>query len=149
MNKVTLDFPSISQRMKMLAFPEDIDLVIGIGSGGVVPAAMVAHQLGKDLRILWLNFRDPLNAPRYAEPQLLEPFYLSAVPKRHVLLVDDVSVSGHTLETAKRLLASHQVTTMVCKGKADLVLYTDVPQCVNWPWKSNGSRIASTPEKAT
>jgi hypothetical protein len=33
------------------------------------------------------------------------------------------------------LLAGHEVTTLVMKGKADYVLFPEVRTCVQWPWK--------------
>ncbi|MEM8970289.1 MAG: hypothetical protein AAGE93_27990, partial [Bacteroidota bacterium] len=54
----------------------------------------------------------------------------------HILLVDDVSVTGKTLKTVKAELAEYRVTTFVLKGKADLVVFPDIGTCVDWPWKS-------------
>lgn len=51
------------------------------------------------------------------------------------MLVDDVSVTGQTLELARSLLAGWKLTTLVLKGKeADFVLFPEVASCVNWPW---------------
>ena len=43
-HKVTLTFTEISHRLKSLHFP-DVDWIVGISTGGIVPAAMLAHQI--------------------------------------------------------------------------------------------------------
>lgn len=96
-------------------------------------ASLVAYQLGRPLSIMELSYRDPDNQPRYSTPKLLSDFDPSELPAK-LLLVDDVSVSGKTLETAKELLGKRDVTTVVLKGKADIVLFPKIASCVHWPW---------------
>lgn len=131
--KITLDFLKIRERLKSCPLPE-VDRVVGIGTGGIVPAALVAYELNRPLTILSINYRAPDNSPRYDEPKLLGELVLSEEPER-ILLVDDVSVSGQTLALAKEILIDHKVITLVVKGKADIVLFSEIAQCVNWPWK--------------
>jgi hypoxanthine phosphoribosyltransferase len=50
-------------------------------------------------------------------------------------VVDDVSVTGQTLELAKKKLRSSTVKTFVLRGKADHVLFPKIKECVKWPWK--------------
>ena len=130
--KVALDFLTIRQRLRECALP-DVDRVVGIGSGGVVPAALTAFQLARPLSILPINFRAADNRPRYEKPQVLGEIDLPPGEQR-LLLVDDVSVSGRTLALAKEILAGHQVTTLVMKGQADIVLFPEIGECVRWPW---------------
>jgi len=132
-SKVKLDFVQIVQRLKQCRLP-DVDYVVGIGSGGVVPASLVAFHLERPLAILPINFRAPDNSPRHPTPQLLGQLDLPA-NARHILLVDDVSVSGQTLSIAKQALTGYQITTLVMKGQADFVLFPEIAACVNWPWK--------------
>ncbi len=151
--KVNLELPDIARKLKRLSLP-DVDAVIGIAAGGVAFATMVAFWLEKPLHIVYLNYRDEKNRPRHAEPKLLKPFKVNfttlneglkplakseptAKPTvtAHLLLVDDVSVTGATLETAKTLLPDVQLTTLVIKGKADVVLYPDVRTCILLPWR--------------
>lgn len=132
--KVALDFLDIRERLRRCTLP-DVDRVVGIGSGGIVPAALVAYQLERPLSILPINYRSADNTPRYEQPRLLEELSLPA-EDRHLLLVDDVSVSGKTLELAQKVLAGHITTTFVMKGQADIVLFPEISDCVEWPWRS-------------
>jgi len=132
---ITLSFRDIARRLQETLLPET-DLVIGIGSGGTVPAALVAFHLNADLRIITLNYRDEQNNPRHENPVLMViPDDLS-LKDRKILLVDDVSVSGKTLQAALAFLQGNNIRTLTMKGKADFVLFPEVQDCVNWPWKS-------------
>ncbi len=131
-----LAFEAITARLAAWTFPVGIEGVVGIASGGVVPAALVAQRLGVGLKVLALNYRDDANVPRHEEPRLLAP-----VPDlgtwRRVLLVDDVYVSGKSWHAARRLLPAEVVVLpFVLKGKAEFALIRDVEGCVQWPWKA-------------
>ena len=131
-----LKFEELCARLKAWAFPARIDGVVGIASGGVVPAAMVAQQLGVGMRVIALNYRDEANEPRHAEPQLLSP-----VPDlgdwQRILLVDDVYVSGSSWEAARRHLPNEvEVLPFVSQGKQDFALTSDLDGCVRWPWRT-------------
>ena len=130
-----LSFNDLAQRLAAWEFPAGLDGVVGIASGGVVPAALVAQRLGLELKVIALNYRDEANAPRFAEPRLL-----SRVPDlgpwRRVLLVDDVFVSGKSWHAARALLPREiEVLPFVMKGKTDFALIRDLEGCVQWPWK--------------
>ncbi|MDP3073559.1 MAG: phosphoribosyltransferase family protein [Opitutaceae bacterium] len=132
-----IDFADITARLARWAFPAGIDGVVGIASGGVVPAALVAQRLGVGLKVIALNYRDEANEPRFAAPRLL-----SAVPDlgawRRVLLVDDVYVSGRSWHVARDLLPrATEVLPFVLKGKTDFALIRDIDGCVRWPWKTD------------
>ena len=125
----------IAVRLAAWTFPAGIDGVVGIASGGVVPASLLAMRLRVDLKVMALNYRDDANEPRFAEPKLLSP-----VPDlgtwRRILLVDDVYVSGKSWHAARRLLPdSVEVLPFVMKGKVDFALIREVDGCVQWPWK--------------
>ncbi|MFW6277572.1 MAG: phosphoribosyltransferase [Prolixibacteraceae bacterium] len=130
---VPLSFREISERLKQVKLPET-DLVIGIGSGGIVPAGIVAFHLNAELQVMVLNYRDELNNPRFEEPKVLEKPHGNLEGKR-VLLVDDVSVSGKTMNKALEQLQGLNVKTLAMKGKADYVLFPEIKDCVKWPWK--------------
>ena len=88
-----LSFREITERLAAWKFPAEIDGVVGIAAGGVVPAALAAQRLGVEMKVIALNYRDEANEPRFPEPKLL-----SAVPElgswRRLLLVDDVARAG-------------------------------------------------------
>lgn len=130
-----LSFREIVERLGRWSFPEKIDGVIGIASGGVVPASLVARQLDVDLKVIALNYRDESNEPRFAEPRLLAPVPVLGSWRR-ILLVDDVYVSGKSWHAARALLpAEVEVLPFVLKGKVDFALIRDLDGCVRWPWK--------------
>jgi hypoxanthine phosphoribosyltransferase len=123
----------VSDAVRSFQFPP-VDVVVGIATGGTVPAAIVAHQLQVPMYLVHLNFRDEANTPRYERPLTLAGLYVSLAAGTRILLVDDVAVSGKTIEEARKTL-SGIVHTFVLKGKADYVLFPDIRTCVAWPWK--------------
>lgn len=130
-----LAFEAITRRLAAWRFPDGVDGVVGIASGGIVPAALVAQRLGVGLKLIALNYRDEANEPRHPAPLLL-----SAVPElgawRRVLLVDDVYVSGQSWHAARaQLPAEVEVLPFVFKGKTDFALIRDIEGCVQWPWR--------------
>ena len=131
---VSLSFIEITNRLKETRLPET-DLVIGIGSGGIVPAGIVAFHLGCELTVMTLNYRDETNTPRHEEPVVLNMPVGQDLEGKRILLVDDVSVSGKTMQMALRQLEGLNVKTLAMKGKADFVLFPDIKDCVKWPWK--------------
>ena len=133
-SKSDLEFSSISRDLKSFRFPE-ADFVVGIATGGTYPAIMIAHQLGLPCRFIHLNFRNPDNTPAHPEPVILSEDLSGIPPGSRVLLVDEVSVSGKTMNKAIEMLRGFHIKTFVLKGKGDFVLYPDIKTCVNWPWK--------------
>ncbi|MCA9837121.1 MAG: phosphoribosyltransferase [Trueperaceae bacterium] len=130
--KVALELPDIAMRLKILDLPQ-VDVVVGIATGGIVPASLVAFHLGLPLEIMQINFRAADNKPQRPQPELLASFRLEG--QKRVLLVDDVSVTGSTFQVAKNQLKNHHVTTLAIKGKADYVLYENLPSCILLPWR--------------
>jgi hypoxanthine phosphoribosyltransferase len=133
--KISLSLNEIEQRLEHFKFP-DIDLVIGIASGGVFPAKLVAEILDTPIRFISINFRSSDNKPLYSNPKIIKKDDIPVGHKR-LLLVDDVSVSGKTLHRAKENFKNYTVYTFVLKGTADFVLFPEINKCVDWPWKSN------------
>lgn len=129
-----LAFSEISARLRSMILPET-DLVIGIGTGGIVPASIVAFHLGCELHIITLNYRDETNTPRYENPVLINMPELPSLDGKRILLVDDVSVSGKTLNEALIHFKGLNIKTLTMKGKADYVLFPEIKDCVKWPWK--------------
>ncbi|MBV5314904.1 MAG: hypothetical protein JZU47_16500 [Prolixibacteraceae bacterium] len=131
---VSVSFTEISERLRSMSLPET-DLVIGIGTGGVVPASLVAFHLACELQIITLNYRDENNTPRYENPVIVNMPEMPSLLGKRILLVDDVSVSGKTLNEALLHFQGLQIKTLTMKGKADFVLFPDIKDCVKWPWK--------------
>jgi Predicted phosphoribosyltransferases len=129
-----LAFSEISARLRSMDLPKT-DLVIGIGTGGIVPASIVAFHLGCELHIITLNYRDETNTPRYENPILINMPELPSLEGKQLLLVDDVSVSGKTLNEALKHFEGLNIKTLTMKGKADYVLFPEIKDCVKWPWK--------------
>jgi hypoxanthine phosphoribosyltransferase len=132
---VPLSFKAISERLKELVLPE-YDLVIGIGTGGIVPASLIAFHLNTELRVVVLNYRDENNTPLYEDPQVISLAEDLKQQGKKILLVDDVSVSGKTLQKAREMFGEFDVNTLTMKGKADYVLFPEIKECVRWPWKT-------------
>lgn len=131
---VPILFSEISARLRSLSLPET-DLVIGIGTGGIVPASLVAFHLGCELQVITLNYRDENNTPRYENPVVVNMPEMPSLQGKRILLVDDVSVSGKTLHEALLHFQGLQIKTLTMKGKADYVLFPEIQDCVKWPWK--------------
>jgi uncharacterized protein len=128
-----LPFAAVSARLVRLEMPP-CDVVVGIATGGTVPAALLAHQLDRPLALVTINFRAADNSPQRPRPELLGQAPRLPAGTR-VLLVDEASVTGATLATAAALFTEQQVTTLVLKGQADVVAFPEIDGCVAWPWK--------------
>jgi hypoxanthine phosphoribosyltransferase len=127
-----LAFSQITDRLKSFNLPH-FDLVIGIAEGGLVPAGLVAFKLGSELGTIKINFRDEKNNPIHEQPLIFGD--IKEIRNKKILIVDDVSVTGKTLEIAKKSFAGNDIQTFTLKGKADYVLFPEISECVNWPWK--------------
>ena len=132
-NKVQLNFIDIARHLRQMVLPE-VDMVVGIATGGIVPASLAAYKLERPLILLHINYRAEDNVPQRDTPVLLRPSTVPP-PSKRILLVDDVSVSGQTFDLARNLLSDHHVVTLVLIGTADYVLFPEIKSCVQWPWQ--------------
>ncbi|MBF0479639.1 MAG: phosphoribosyltransferase [Candidatus Omnitrophica bacterium] len=132
MLKIT--YKKIVNAFKNFSFP-DVDFVVGIGTGGLIPASMAAYHLDKEIAYFHVNYRDDNNQPQHKKPVFLEsqPIHQGV---KNILLIDDVSVTGKTLDAVKKKLSAYHVQTFVLVGLADFVLFPEIKECVDWPWKS-------------
>ncbi len=127
-----LTFGQISERLNSFNLP-NADVVVGIAEGGLVPASLVAFKIGAELKTIKINYRDETNTPIRTEPALLSDSL--EFKSKKILLIDDVSVTGKTLDKAKELFPGNEIITLTFKGKADYVLFPEINECVSWPWK--------------
>ena len=127
-----MDFSTICSAVKGIELA-NYDLVVGIANGGVVPASIIAYKIKCELKVVRISYRNDNNIPKNKKPIVLSKVNLSA-DIRSILLVDDVSVSGKTLEAAKGLFKGHKVSTLVLRGKADYVVFPHITDCLKWPW---------------
>lgn len=129
-----LGFEVVADSLREVELPP-VDIVYGIATGGVVPAALVALRLGVPFRRIEINYRASDNTPCRPAPELLAPVEAPA-PGTRVLLVDDVTVTGQTFAVARIALIGCQIATLAFKGSAaDSVLFPEIANCVQWPWK--------------
>jgi len=108
-----LSFDKITKRIKAFNLPH-FDLVVGIAEGGKVPAGIIAYKLEADLNIIKISFRDEANTPLYSDPVLIGH---KGNQNKKILIVDDVSVTGKTLEKASKLFPGNEVKTLTLKGR--------------------------------
>ncbi|MDQ3273692.1 MAG: purine phosphoribosyltransferase [Actinomycetota bacterium] len=84
------------------------DVVVGILRGGMVPAVLLAHQLGvRDMRGIEVTrtLADGPNGAKTSRPVVTNPASLGTFTNDDVLLVDDVAGSGDTSDTAAGLVS--------------------------------------------
>ncbi|HNW81621.1 MAG TPA: phosphoribosyltransferase [bacterium] len=128
----TKSFEAIIERLKNIEITEEFDLVVAVARGGTVPGALVAQKLGCPVATIVINFRNDMHQPCRKSPELISPIDFSYIGRR-ILIVDDRSRTGATLNTAKELLKDAAlVRTLAVNGKADYSLF-DEP-CFKMPW---------------
>jgi len=133
MNRPAIPFLEICKRIEEFKFPA-IDMVIGIARGGAVPASLIACHLNKPLEVVRIKYRDEDNKPIYPFPKMFMTIDPLTIRNKSILLVDDVSVTGKTMDAARNLIPAHKIYTCVLKGYADYTLMPDMNTCVKWPW---------------
>ena len=78
------------------------DHIVGIGRGGLVPAAYLSHRTG--ISLLSVDYSS--GVPSFAE-ELMEKLALATREGRTILLVDDINDSGGTIEALRKSLIDH------------------------------------------
>lgn len=127
-----LSWDELNQHVAVLA--EQIRLggvprvIVGILRGGMIPAVLLAHQLGvRDVRGIEVTrtLTDVPNGAKTPLPRVTNPASLGTLDLgTDVLLVDDVAGSGDTAAAAANLLCEHGAARV---RRAVLVVNT-----VNW-----------------
>jgi len=123
----------VQKRIKELRFHETFDLIVAVARGGIIPAVLLQAVHGWDLEWIWLNFRADDQTPVRPRPELVKPLTFDPVG-RSILVVDDRSRTGGTLNRARELLVGARVLkTLVVNGQADYVLFDE--DCFYFPWR--------------
>lgn len=125
-------FAQLIKRLDKIHFRETFDIIVAIGRGGIIPAALLNQKLNLPFYILQLRYRDDTHKIMYKKPQRVDRI-LCTIRGKKVLVVDDVSRTGKTLETACQLLQkAKRIKTFVINGTADYSLYNT--DCFTFPW---------------
>jgi len=111
---------------------ESFDLIVAISRGGVIPAAFIRQKLNIPMRIININYRDDSHAPRYEDAKLLEEKEFGLEGEK-ILLVDDVSRTGATLQKAKEYLKGNEIKTCLMNGAGDYRFFHS-DACLKMPW---------------
>jgi hypoxanthine phosphoribosyltransferase len=113
------------------------DLVVGIARGGIRIGAAASAMLAVPLAIVSASL---YNDEKPAKEKHKEPL-ISGVPAAakgaRILLCDDVSNTGRTIEAVKKKLVeagASDVKTFVYAGKADFSCRT-FEKCLKFPWE--------------
>ena len=131
-------FHSIFYSLKEIKIPFNFDIIVGIARGGIIPSSLLSFIYEKELLLLWLNLYGEGMPPErvHEKPKLMRPFNHDVSGKR-ILLVDDLSKSGETIEFAKDILfkkGASEIKSLVLVGKGDYFL-EEFKGCVKFPWK--------------
>ncbi|QAY76482.1 phosphoribosyltransferase [Sphingosinicella sp. BN140058] len=78
------------------------DFLVGIGRGGLVPAAYLSHRTG----IAMLSVDHSSGEPGFAD-ELLVKLAAKSKDGRRILIVDDINDSGTTIEHLRAKIAAH------------------------------------------
>ena len=134
----------ILNRLGQIKFSSELNLIVGIANGGIVPAYLLHTYLGLPMELLWINFRDETHKPKTAAPFQTKPLNFNPEGK-DILLADDRSNTGATLRLAAKLLkGAARVSTLVVNGKADYSLFDE--DCFAMPWNFTSPRGSQFPK---
>ncbi len=133
-----LNFHSIFYSLKEIKIPFEFDIIVGIARGGIIPSSILSFIHEKELFLMWLNLYGEGMPPEriHEKPKLVQPF-VHDVSEKRILLVDDLSKTGETLEFARKILESKgtiEIKSLVLVGKGDYCLQ-EFKGCVKFPWR--------------
>ncbi|RLF08793.1 MAG: hypothetical protein DRJ64_00075 [Thermoprotei archaeon] len=140
-SKILRVVQDISHRVK------DIDYIVGIKRGGVIPAVLIASSLKiSDIGFVWLKryTDDKPPKPLGDKPELLEED-IDDVTGRNILLVDDIARTGKTFKEGERILidkGARKVVKAVIVLKENALFKPDLyglvmKSCPIFPWEKN------------
>lgn len=119
------------------------DIIVGIARGGLVPSRILADLLEtRDFAIITIEYYTGINA-RNKEPILKQCLHTQLTSKK-VLLVDDVSDGGRSLQLAKKHLEEQcakeiKTATIYCKpGTITMPDYfeKETSHWIVFPWEA-------------
>ncbi|MEB3760375.1 MAG: hypothetical protein GSR81_05955 [Desulfurococcales archaeon] len=143
--KIDLYTRKIAEKIRNSGYQPDV--IVGILRGGLVPARLLADELGvDDIGVMEIKLYKTIGL-RGERPYLRQPLVLDITEKK-VLLVDDISDTGLTLQLAMEAVGFHmpkevKTVTLYIKPWTNLVpdYYAEVTE--NWivfPWERNEYR---------
>lgn len=94
------EFESLCRTLAVMVSGYDPQVVVGIAKGGVMPATILASLLRREFYPIRLSRRYNDQVVRETPEVLLGP--PSLIAGQRVLLVDDIIVTGETLEIARQ-----------------------------------------------
>jgi hypoxanthine phosphoribosyltransferase len=117
------------------------DIVIAIERGGLVLGAIIATKLDVEFLTIHASFYDDSKPAKkiHDQPKISGNIFPTLREKK-VLIVDDVSNSGKTMEAVKTQVLSldaGQVKTFVYAGAADFSC-RPFENCLVFPWEEGG-----------
>ena len=121
---LTSDLQNISMQIRARA--EQPDIIVAIARGGLVPARILSDFLGLQVASFTVSSYSGL---KRNDDQHMAFELGGRLDDRHVLLVDDVSDSGHTFARAMKYLHKHgakKITTAAIFTKPKSVHLPDV-----------------------
>ncbi|HWI84924.1 MAG TPA: phosphoribosyltransferase family protein [Sphingomonas sp.] len=78
------------------------DFIVGIGRGGLVPAAYLSHRTG--IPLLSVDYSS--GVPSFAE-ELMAKLAIRTCESQAILIMDDINDSGRTIEALRKSLVDH------------------------------------------
>jgi len=126
-----ISWQEIKETIQKTDWPE-VDLIIGIGRSGIIPATLIANYLKKESHFIWLKLRDDNQKIIFPEPRLTKELTLE-INGQKVLLIDDVKKTGQTIDKAKELLKGNTIITCALTGRVDINLLGS-NECIKLPW---------------
>ncbi len=108
------DVEELSYRVaeKIIRDGREIDVIVGVLRGGIIPARIIADVLGvPDLETVEVKLYERAGV-RGRRPYIRRPL-IGDINGRRVLVVDDISDSGLTLETIVNLLSLYGPSSLV------------------------------------
>ena len=130
-----------AQKIKLDGYKPDI--IVGIARGGLVPSRILADLLEtRDFAIITIEYYTGINA-KSKEPILKQCLHTQLTSKK-VLLVDDVSDCGRSLQLAKKHLEDQcakeiKIATIYCKpGTITMPDYfeKETSRWIVFPWEA-------------